>query len=604
MDLNPMPMTSPSRDDVVTHIGACIDPSVPGVQTGAHGDHIDAEYHHHHSHAASSHHPGHHHLLTVEDLTVAFDAYDSGAPFWRAGRVRQEVLHGLTLSVHEGEILAVVGASGSGKTVLADALLGLYEPNVEVRGRIWFDGEAQDAAGLARLRGCGISLVPQSVTHLDPLMRVGEQVCGVPRGVTHAERAADAARRAERRSELFEAYGLSPEIARMYPHQLSGGMARRVLLMCVLMESPRLIIADEPTPGLDLELAVHAVDDLRAFANTGGGVLLITHDLELALRVADRVAVFKDGTIVEETSAGAFLEYAKLGNRRAERPDNPAGRGSASLRRNTPTEYLGAATAGTEPGEQADLLRHPFSRALALSIPSHMPRITAPEPIAGAQTVLTARDLFCAYPGAQELFGGLSFDIMAGERVALEAPSGAGKTTLCKVLAGYLDPRLGSIEIDGVPLGSYRRRKGQPMPVQLIAQHPEQAFDPRMRMADSLSEAGDMQGERARMLLDRFGVKDEWLARMPHELSGGELMRFCLVRALMVRPRVLICDESTAMLDLVTQAVLWRAICELQEHERFALVFVSHSAGLVRWLATRRIALALPARFNSTRAGL
>lgn len=292
-----------------------------------HAGHQDAEFHHHHSHGPASHHPGSHHLLSVEDLTVAFDMYDPAAPFWSAPRVRQEVVHGLTLSVHAGEILAIVGASGSGKTVLADALMGVYEPNVEVHGRIWFDGVLQDADGLARLRGNGISMVPQSVTNLDPLMRVGLQVQGVPRGSTRAERTADRERRRARQRELFEAYGLAPEVADLYPHQLSGGMARRILIMCALMDDPRLIIADEPTPGLDLDLAVHALDDLRAFANRGGGVLLITHDIELALRAADRVAVFRDGTVVEETGVESFAA--------------------------------------------PELLRHPFSHALWHALPGH-----------------------------------------------------------------------------------------------------------------------------------------------------------------------------------------------------------------------------------------
>ena len=297
------------------------------VHPSVHTDHADNEFHHHHSHAAASHHPGHHHLLSVEGLTVAFDMYDGTAPFWSAPRVRQEVVHDLSVSVHRGEILAIVGASGSGKTVLADALMGLYEPNASVRGSVWFDGERQDASGLEALRGHGVSLVPQSVAYLDPLMRVGAQVKGVARGKTRAERQADRERRVAHQRELFASYGLAPEVATMYPHELSGGMARRILIMCALMEDPQLIIADEPTPGLDLDLAVHALDDLRAFADRGGGVLLITHDLELALRAADRVAVFRDGTVVEETSVESFADPA--------------------------------------------LLRHPFSRALWHAMPEH-----------------------------------------------------------------------------------------------------------------------------------------------------------------------------------------------------------------------------------------
>lgn len=268
--------------------------------------HSAAETHHHHSHAAASQHAGGHHLLQVEDLTVSFRMYEpsEGARgFFTARQHMVQVVQGLHLSVHAGEVVAVVGASGSGKTLMADAIMGIFEPNAEVRGRIWFDGELQSGEGLARLRGNGISLVPQSVESLDPLMRVGAQVRGVAHG--SGARADAQARRCLQRS-LFERHGLGPEVERMYPHELSGGMARRVLLCCALMEEPKLIVADEPTPGLDMELAVRALDDLRAFADADGGVLLITHDIELALRVADRIAVFRDGTVVEETSVASF----------------------------------------------------------------------------------------------------------------------------------------------------------------------------------------------------------------------------------------------------------------------------------------------------------
>lgn len=270
-----------------------------------HQDHTRNEAHHHHTHANSSHHMRGHHLLQVNNLSIGFCMYDPSAPFFSAEQKTVYVIEDLSISVHPGEIVAVVGASGSGKTLLADCVMGLFEPNAEVCGEIWFDGARADAKTLARTRGHGISLVPQSVGYLDPLMRVGKQV----EGRTSHE---DSAKRAQKRRDLFERYGLDESVADMYPHELSGGMARRVLLCCALMDDPKLIIADEPTPGLDLNLAVKALEDFRAFADSGGGVLLITHDIELALRVADRVAVFKDGTVVEETAVANFAEVSLL----------------------------------------------------------------------------------------------------------------------------------------------------------------------------------------------------------------------------------------------------------------------------------------------------
>lgn len=276
------------------------EPIVPDVNEHATIKHQDAAVHHRHSHADTSIHEAGHHLLQVEHLTIGFTMYEADAGL-TAKKQRVDVVHDMNVSVHTGEILAVVGASGAGKTLLADTLMGLFEPNSYVEGVIWFDGELQDAHSLQQLRGRGISLVPQSVNSLDPLMKVGRQVAEVTTG----KRAEKQAHKQKQRA-LFKQYGLGEEVEQLYPFELSGGMARRVLLCTALMEEPKLIIADEPTPGLDLDLAVKAIEDFRDFADRGGGVLLITHDIELALRVADRVAVFQDGTVVEETAVANF----------------------------------------------------------------------------------------------------------------------------------------------------------------------------------------------------------------------------------------------------------------------------------------------------------
>lgn len=204
---------------------------------------------------------------------------------------------------------------------------------------------------------------------------------------------------------------------------------------------------------------------------------------------------------------------------------------------------------------------------------------------------LVARDVRFSYAPGSPVLDGVSLAVGAGERVAVNAPSGRGKTTLCRLLAGYLRPEAGTIEVDGRPLEPARSRG--PLPVQLIYQHPEQAFDPYRRMARSLAEVGapgaDALGNAD--LLERFGVRASWLDRLPHELSGGELMRLAVVRALITRPRYLICDEMTAMLDMVSQAELWRGVVEIAEEREMGIVLVSHSEPLVRRVATRTVEL-------------
>lgn len=213
---------------------------------------------------------------------------------------------------------------------------------------------------------------------------------------------------------------------------------------------------------------------------------------------------------------------------------------------------------------------------------------------------LEARDITFGYPGAAPLYRGLSLAVEVGERVALRAPSGAGKTTLCRLLAGYLAPQEGSVSVDGAPMTGRGRRAGAgaARAVQLIWQHPEQAFDPRMRMERSLAEgaadlprAAALERARGEGLIEAFGIRDEWLSRLPHELSGGELMRFCIVRALLAHPAYLICDEMSAMLDALTQAQVWRAMLEIAGERGMGLVVVSHDPALVAQVATREVVL-------------
>ncbi len=182
--------------------------------------------------------------------------------------------------------------------------------------------------------------------------------------------------------------------------------------------------------------------------------------------------------------------------------------------------------------------------------------------------------------GNAPLFADVNLTIEPDERVALIAPSGTGKTTLCRLLAGYERPQAGTVTVDGQHLP----KKGA-CPVQLIGQHPEQTLDPLMRMEDSLHEAGEPDSA----LLDALGIQRRWLSRYPHELSGGELQRFCIARALLVNPRYVIADEITTMLDAVTQATLWRFLLDEQRRKNWGMAFVSHSEALTKRIATRAI---------------
>lgn len=220
-------------------------------------------------------------ILEVKDLVVSFNMYKKGFR-----KEDLEVIHSLSIDVKEKEIVAIVGASGSGKSILASAILGLLPGNAKTGGSIDYMGRTLDAVRRKQVLGTEIAYIPQSVDHLDPVMKVGPQVVGV-----YSTK--------EKQRKMFQKYQLDEKVEQMYPFQLSGGMARRVLISSAVLETPKLIIADEPTPGLSVDLAMETLKHFRKIADEGTGILLITHDIDLAFEVADRIAVFYAGTIVE-----------------------------------------------------------------------------------------------------------------------------------------------------------------------------------------------------------------------------------------------------------------------------------------------------------------
>lgn len=273
-------------------------------------------------------------LLQVNHLSLRFRMYDEG--------LRQRALWPLSdldMTVYSGEILAIVGSSGSGKSLLAHAILGLLPPNAALGGEMLYKGLPLDAARQKALRGSEIALIPQSASYLDPLMQVANQARGAGKNPERAKRQKAAFRRLE----------LLPAVEKLYPFQLSGGMARRVLFSTAVITDASLIIADEPTPGMQVDQAVGALSILRELANAGKGVVLITHDIDLSLRFADRIAVFYAGATLEEMPARDFL-------------------------------------AGP------DVLRHPYSKALWRALPQN-----DFEPTAGSQPYAGALPAGCLF---------------------------------------------------------------------------------------------------------------------------------------------------------------------------------------------------------------
>ena len=236
-------------------------------------------------------------VLEISHLSISFRQYDRGTKQTTLSTIRD-----LSVAVRAGELVAVVGSSGSGKSLLAHAVLGILPYNAEMGGEILYQGKPLDKKRVEKLRGREIVLIPQSTSYLDPLMKIGRQI--VPDKSDKGK--------IEKRKGIFKRYHLEEKTAELYPFELSGGMTRRILISTALVEEPKLVIADEPTPGLDLTTARRAMEHFRECADNGAGVLLITHDLELAMETADRIVVFYAGTTIEKTAAGAFRDGKSL----------------------------------------------------------------------------------------------------------------------------------------------------------------------------------------------------------------------------------------------------------------------------------------------------
>ncbi|NIZ92824.1 ABC transporter ATP-binding protein [Kineosporiaceae bacterium B12] len=500
-------------------------------------------------------------FLRIEGLDVGYTT--------SAGQ--QQVLHGVDLSVGRGQTVAVVGASGSGKSTTAAAAIGLLAGNGRITGgRISVAGEdithalrGGDEARLRRLRGRQIGLVPQDpMSNLNPSARIGRQVAETL--VVHGLAKGAAAR--ERAVELLEEAGIpdAGRRAKQYPHEFSGGMRQRVLIAMALAAEPELLIADEPTSALDVTVQRQILDHLQRLTQARGtSLLLITHDLGLASDRCDDVVVMSEGRVVERGPARRILA--------------------------TP--------------------EHTYTQALVAAAPSVAAR-TAPRArpavvaVAagrrGEPPVLEVRDLVKEFRvrGQKEplkAVDGVSFSVAAGTTTAVVGESGSGKTTTARLVLGLEEATSGSVLVRGESLRSAgrTRRRAVRRDMQPVFQDPYGSLDPTMTVEKLVDEplrifaVGDPRSRRARVaeLLDHVALSRTLAQRRPAELSGGQRQRVAIARALALDPKLVVCDEAVSALDVLVQQQVLQLLERLQDDLGLTYLFITHDLAVVRHLA-------------------
>lgn len=482
-------------------------------------DHRQDAQHHHHTHALGSLHEHGHHLMQLDDvtLTISRPVYEKRKLFPITKTTT--VLNNLSISLHAKEILFIVGETGAGKSMLANLLVGKAPKGSKVEGTIWFDGEKTNKAKLEQIARDNISFIPQPLTSLNPLNKYAYQG------------------------------------NYLYPHEMSGGMQRKALIHDALKPNTKIIIADEPTEGLDEAKATAVMSDLVSFREKGVSLVIVTHDIDLALKFADRIAIFKDGNIVEETSSESFYDKSKLNSEFAK------------------SVY--------------DCLSEKEFKATKHQTSGHELKI---------------QNLNISY-GRQNVFSNLSTTISSCDITCLFGDTGCGKSTLCKAIAGFLKPNGGQIiceELSGTNTDNVfsitreltsSETKGSKVSstnkVTLIPQNPFMSFDPKMTIKESLYEVNAENSG----LISQFELRPELLCRFPRELSGGELQRFAIVRALEQKPAFLIMDEATSMLDIVTQSKVFKTVCRNCAENSIGVIFVTHDRRLRDIYSTRVIEL-------------
>lgn len=477
------------------------------------------------------------HLLEVRNLSVDF--------YTAAGTVH--AVRNISYHLDRGETLAILGESGSGKSVSSSAIMNLIDmpPGKISSGEILLNGKdllKMSADERRAVNGRFIAMIFQDpLSHLNPVYTVGWQMREALRthGIDNRQAQAEALR-------LFKRVALpEPEKALdKYPHEFSGGQRQRVMIAMALALKPDLLIADEPTTALDVTVQADVLALLKELQReTGMGVLIITHDLGVVSEVADRVVVMEKGVLVE---SGTVREVYR-------KP------------------------------------QHPYTKKLIAAAPG---KGELHEPATDGEPILKVRNARKSYGGFEALKG-ISFDLKAGETVAVVGESGSGKSTLARILLRLDDPDSGTAHWKGQDLFAlspgelFKLRRD----LQMVFQDPTQSLNPRMTVYQLISEAWVIHPEilpkpkwreRAAELLDQVGLSPEHMGRYPHQFSGGQRQRIAIARALALEPQLIVCDEAVSALDVSVQAQVVSLLDKLRREMGIAFIFIAHDLPLVR----------------------
>lgn len=513
-------------------------------------------------------------ILDISGLNVDFES--------RRGSI--SAVRDVDLQIRAGEILGIVGESGAGKSTIGAAITGLLPAAGRISGgTIRISDKVVDATNvkaMRALRGKQVSMIFQDpMTSLNPLFTIEKQLVDTIR--FHSTMSVDEARR--KALEHLEAVGI-PEAGRRikdWPHQFSGGMRQRAVIALALCTKPKLIIADEPTTALDLSVQTQILSLIRRLALDGQvAVMLITHDMGAIAQVADRVAVMKDGEIVETERTSAILQC----------PKHPYSRSLISV----------------VPRANRKLRRFPISND-GVDIDAAMEWLSAESNRSVVGTDVPAielRNLEHSYgSGSLKVLHDVNFTVAKGEVMGLVGGSGSGKSTIARIIAGLQVPTSGHVLLSGTDVYSATKQQRQIIrrETQMVFQDPYSSLNSQMRVdqiiAEPMLQFGLVSNRRAAEpivyeLLHAVGLDASSGQRYPHAFSGGQRQRISIARALASRPRLLICDEPTSALDVSIQAQILNLLKDLQERLSLSVLFVSHDLPVVRQMCDRITVLA------------